>query len=826
MSKNEVARPKVILDGKQAEEELDKLTQKANKYRDAMLAAASVGDSKREKEMARNFKQANTEIRDLKREAFSVEAVLKNINGASFNEIATASRKATAEFKKMKQTDPGYAEAQKNAQLLKTKMSELSKQSGVNISSFEKLKTTAAGLLPAFGFAAIAAGAKYAFDKVVNSTDVLSTKWAVFTGGLQSGMNEFWRTIAVGDWSNFTENMRAAIKVGREYETMLDDIEEKGRALRIKEAQSRGEELRLEEALKNTGLSKSERLAAGQARIKLEDDLAKERVKIAQDTFDAELKVTMQQTRLSKDRLMEVVSDMDSETKIKAKAYLEQQSLYESTLKKNDQFKVAASRSGITENPFAKEIADSKAVLDSYPESVKVYAEAIKGVGSTTDEQLNKMVAGYEGLLSAQNSAAEGTQRVRTMVNSLLAGKQDGGKPTTPADPESAKTATDALDLAYKQQTLLLKQKYAAEETLQKEYAARMLATEIAYMQTKLQVTTDESSRIDLQSQLIDKQLQYAAALKETIPEILNTDNGIQKLNTRLLEESKLLDLAAQKQAEGTAAQETATAKQIQQADTIKMVGDVMTDYVTGALNGSLDEFQTFGDTLILMSLQMLKQMVPIWSAQILGLSLSSPESVASWGVLGLAKYAVITGLMYAGIAAVEGAVKGGINKKREAANGSKQSGGYSNFNGPDSEPDGIYHKNEFIASAPAVRNPTVKPVLDIINLAQQRGTIAKLNLPAVLAVTGMLPTGRQSGGFASEASSLNSATYSGVLGRLAGFNPVDKMQSELLLKLSTAIDNLTMHTQKLETWKPSVSVEMLEQKTAQYNKITTGGLK
>jgi len=572
-------------------------------------------------------------------------------------------------------------------QQLKTVLKGHAETIGQLQTPMQKAISTAKGLLPALGFSAIAAGAKIAFDKVVASTDVLSTKWAVFTGGLRSGMDEFFRTIAVGDWSNFTDNMRAAIKVGREYETMLDDIEEKTRALRIQEAEARAEELRLEEALKNQGLSKAERLQAGKDRIALEEKLAAERVKIAQETFDAEMNVTQQQTRLSKEQLMQVVSDMDSETKIKAKAYLEQLDLYESTLKKSDQFRVAAARTGITENPFAKEIADSKAMLDSYPESVKIYSEAIKGVGSTTDEQLNKMVSSYEGLLSAQNSAAENTKKVRTMVNSLLAGKEDGGKQNAPTDAANAKTATDALDLAYKQQTLLLKQKYADEETLQKEYAARMLAAEIAYMHTKLQVTTDESSRIDLQSQLIDKQVAYTSALKEAVPEIINTDNAIAKLNTRLLEESKLLSFAAQKQAEGTDALETARAKQIQQADTIKMVGDVMTDYVTGALNGSLDGFQTFGDTLILMSLQMLKQMVPIWSAQILGLSLSSPESVASWGVAGLAKFAVITGLMYAGIAAVEGAVKSGMNKRQKAIP-EHAAGGFTNG-------DGIYRAGE-----------------------------------------------------------------------------------------------------------------------------------
>ena len=39
-----------------------------------------------------------------------------------------------------------------------------------------------------------------------------------------------------------------------------------------------------------------------------------------------------------------------------------------------------------------------------------------------------------------------------------------------------------------------------------------------------------------------------------------------------------------------------------------------------------------------------------------------------------------------------------------------------------------------FVANAQAKRNPTVRPVLDIIDYAQRSGTIRSINLPAVIA--------------------------------------------------------------------------------------------
>jgi len=126
--KNEVARPKVILDGKQAEQELENLTAKAKKFRDAMMEAAAAGDPQKEKRLQQQLKATNTEIRNLKKEAFDVDRVLKNINGASFNELSQAVRKATNDLKKMQQTDPGYQAQQQKVVALKTKLGELSNE--------------------------------------------------------------------------------------------------------------------------------------------------------------------------------------------------------------------------------------------------------------------------------------------------------------------------------------------------------------------------------------------------------------------------------------------------------------------------------------------------------------------------------------------------------------------------------------------------------------------------------------------------------------------------------------------------------------------------
>jgi len=346
---------------------------------------------------------------------------------------------------------------------------EIKKVSG-EIDRFKGKSTSSAGgigqmvgmaktLLPAFGFAAIGAGAAYAFSEIKNSTDTLATQWEIFTGGITSGMNEFWRTLATGDWSNFLTNMKEAVAVGREYANMMDSIEEKTRALSISEADAQARATALEIKLKNKQLSKAERIAAGEERLKIEEELAAGRIKVAQDAFDAEVMVATQQTKLSKEKLMQVVSDMDSEAKVRAQAYNDQ-------LKQIQELR-AANQTAMTnglgnvmymQNADTPEILALKQQIDSTAQATKDYAAELVKTGNTTDEQLNKMVQAYVNLQSAQNSAAENTKKVQTTINSLLAAtntelskemelrgkiaKQLEGKGTSYAKITNTKTAT------------------------------------------------------------------------------------------------------------------------------------------------------------------------------------------------------------------------------------------------------------------------------------------------------------------------------------------------------------------------------------------------
>lgn len=289
--------------------------------------------------------------------------------------------------------------------------------------SFKQLGTMAAGV-----WAAVGVGAVFAFNKIKDSTDTLSTRWEVFMGGMTGATNEFFRSLAVGDWSNFIDNMKEAVRVGREYQSMLDEIEEQGRALSVQEANKLKENTQLEIDAANKSLSLETRKAAAEKRIKNEEELADIRIKLAQKVYENEKMITQQQTRLSAEQVERVVSDFDSIDKQKAKSINE----YYDELKKTVSNLSGEFGEKSIEEKLLKgfEIRGDKLgftkFVEGFSQSEIDYAKALRQMGDTTDEQLNKMVDAYTKLKQAEESVIGNTRRIRQRLGAMLAGEESG----------------------------------------------------------------------------------------------------------------------------------------------------------------------------------------------------------------------------------------------------------------------------------------------------------------------------------------------------------------------------------------------------------------
>lgn len=256
-------------------------------------------------------------------------------------------------------------------------------------------------------WAAVGAGAIMAFNAIKNSSDTLSTRWDIMMGGMTAATNEFWRTLAIGDWSNFITNMSEAVRVGREYVAMLDDIEEGARALSVQEAKKLKENTQLEIDAANASLSNEARKAAAEKRIKNEEEIAATRIALAKKVYENEKMITIQQTRLNDDQVENILADFNSIDKQKAKAY-------------NEIF-YSAKKGGFTDEEIERNLVFNKGIT----QTTKDYAKALRQMGDTTDEQLNKMVDAFFKLQQAEESVLSNTRRVRQRLGSLT---EENGK--------------------------------------------------------------------------------------------------------------------------------------------------------------------------------------------------------------------------------------------------------------------------------------------------------------------------------------------------------------------------------------------------------------
>lgn len=134
---------------------------------------------------------------------------------------------------------------------------------------------------------------------------------------------------------------------------------------------------------------------------------------------------------------------------------------------------------------------------------------------------------------------------------------------------------------------------------------------------------------------------------------------------------------------------------------------------------GEEDAFKHFFQNMIKQVLDFLEKMLIAKTAQ------RTIDSIGSLGIAGIAKAAFEIGLITAAF------------ETAKAAIGSFDIGGFTG-SGEWNEPRGVVHAGEFVANRHAVRNPSVLPVLSVIDQAQRTGTIANLSASDIAAV---LPT-------------------------------------------------------------------------------------
>lgn len=194
--------------------------------------------------------------------------------------------------------------------------------------------------------------------------------------------------------------------------------------------------------------------------------------------------------------------------------------------------------------------------------------------------------------------------------------------------------------------------------------------------------------------------------------------------NYRLTEEQRTEIQKEQAEAQTDAEKEKYDKTMEMHRQYASLVTDIASDFgetigemiATGELS-----LKNFLRETILMALDALERVIEI---SILEITAKNLAATAPLSFIGAAKAAAQVAAIKAAFAVVKGRV------------GNFYTGGYTSPGSWD-QPQGIVHSNEFVANRFAVANPNLRPIFDVIDVAQRSGNVGNLTAEDIAAVAG-----------------------------------------------------------------------------------------
>jgi|GEM_PF-2186316 len=351
--------------------------------------------------------------------------------------------------------------------------------------------------------------------------------------------------------------------------------------------------------------------------------------------------------------------------------------------------------------------------------------------------------------------------------------------PNPPTKPDGDKTddrikkEIAAVELEVKKKQNILRQSYVEGKIDRRKFNDEMQQLEMERLQNMLKIAGLEPEKVaEIQDKILEMQMKTKEELdkmsfdKSADEDLKRYHEQTQKIEDELLERISVIDSSLQL---GVIAQEeynekiaevwekydadmesahkayvtkirekkdeteeelSGLAKTFKEAgldlkDLAEDIGESIGAGLAGALEGEMDTVKNALKSMLNIIIDAIEKMViaaEVESAVLTATGIGTP--------IGLANLAKLVGIKIA-FAAL-----------KEAVN-SFDVGGYTGIGRWD-EPAGIVHKGEFVANRHALANPAVKAVLDVVDNAQRRGTVANLTAEDIRAVA----TPYHSGGY------------------------------------------------------------------------------
>lgn len=406
--------------------------------------------------------------------------------------------------------------------------------------------------------------------------------------------------------------------------------------------------------------------------------------------------------------------------------------------------------------------AEKKRVIDR-----KDINETTRGVLlSAVDNEFKETVERINQLKAQKDKLQAMVDEIPDIVTPDPVVPGNGGTEGTDTDkPSAVEIATKAETERYYEELSQLKKSYLNSDTMtQKDYQALSEDLERQHLEKMLEIVgLEPEKRRQIQDKLLEMQIQYKEQCKQLDEQEKEESSDI--VFSKLEKEAQLkLDAAAQNHYAGLSSEkeyhqqlldiqneyynqvlsstEISEEKKAEIMDRIQrdsleksrknyeenqakireqlsfaqgigqQFGEAFAEMLTDS-ETSLGDFMKSTLGIILDSLQ---KMMIAYIAE------TQMKNIATLGFLGLAKAAAEIALITAAFQTAKAVING------------FEDGGYTGY-GQHDEPKGIVHAGEFVANRYAVSNPSVRPVLDLIDRAQKNNTIGSLTAKDVSTV-------------------------------------------------------------------------------------------
>ena len=462
-------------------------------------------------------------------------------------------------------------------------------------------------------------------------------------------------------------------------------------------------------------------------------------------------------------------------------------------------------------------------------------AKTLRALGLEAEgEAKNALDKANNTLADINNKIDEAEKRQAELAKSLV-GEGGTSNPEPDPDPDSTKIPTKpdgnktddrikkeiaAVELEVKKKQNILRQSYVEGKIDRRKFNDEMQQLEMERLQNMLKIAGLEPEKVaEIQGKMLEMQMKTKEELdkmsfdKSADEDLKRYHEQTQKIEDELLDRISVIDSSLQlgiiaqeeynekiaevwekydadmqsahkayvtkirEKKDETEEELSGLAKTFKEAgldlkDLAEDIGESIGTGLAGALEGEMDTVKNALKSILNIIIDAIEKMViaaEVESTVLMVTGIGTPK--------GLANLAKLVGIKIA-----FAALKESVN--------SFDVGGYTGIGRWD-EPAGIVHKGEFVANRHALANPAVKAVLDVVDNAQRRGTVANLTAEDIRSVA------------SGHGSDINNGQT--VLAKAAD----DKVSRELLSLLRQNIETVVAAKEAYE--KPSPSYCWLE---------------